>query len=410
MDLTIPAQSTPVPLSNKNRLILGGDLLLFATLAMAVTQVAGARWQMPFLVVVGASIGFVLFRATFGFAGAFRKLIDERDGRGLAAHAIMLAVTSVLFFPLLALGQIGDVKLNGAPTPIGVGFLVGAVLFGAGMQIGGGCASGTLFTLGGGEAKLAMTLAFFVVGSTFGAAHMGFWWSLPTAAPYTLQQPFGTPVGLAFQLALLLGVWLFARRLGPHEAAVPSSVEERVPFLRRLLLGPWSLVWGGVALAILNAVVLVLSGKPWGETSAFALWGSKIVTLFGVDAHAWTYWQRPGFSKHLDQSILLDTTSVMDFSILLGAAIAASSAHAFRARWGGSRRAWVGAAVGGFSMGYGARLSNGCNIGAYFSAIASGSVSGWAWMAFAIAGSSLGIRLRPLFDLSVARRDDGPTC
>jgi len=322
----------------------------------------------------------------------------------------MLAVTSVLFFPLLALGHIGDVKLNGAPTPVGVGFLVGAVLFGAGMQIGGGCASGTLFTLGGGETKLAMTLAFFVVGSTFGAAHMGFWWSLPTAAPYTLQQPFGTPAGLAIQLALLLGVWLFARRLSPRVPAAPRAAEEPVPFSGRLLLGPWSLAWGGVALAVLNAVVLVLSGKPWGETSAFALWGSKVVTLFGLDAHAWTYWQRPGFGKHLDQSILLDMTSVMDFAILLGAAIAASSARAFRARWGGSRRAWIGAAVGGFAMGYGARLSNGCNIGAYFSAISAGSVSGWVWMAFAILGSSLGIRLRPLFDLSVARRDDGPTC
>lgn len=408
MDSTLSAR--PAPLAENNRLVLGSAVLLLATLALAVTQVDEARWQMPYLVVVGGAIGFVLFRATFGFAGAFRKLLDERDGRGLAAHAIMLAVTSLLFFPLLALGQIGSVKLNGAATPIGVGFVAGAVLFGAGMQIGGGCASGTLFTLGGGEAKLAMTLAFFVVGSTFGAAHMGFWWSLPTAAAYTMQQPFGTPAGLALQLALLLGVWLVARRLVPRHAATSKSTEAPISLRRRLREGPWSLVAGGVALAVLNAVVLVLSGKPWGETSAFALWGSKLVTRFGVDAHSWTYWQRPGFGKHLEQSVLLDMTSVMDFSILLGAAIAASSAGAFRARWGGSRRAWLGAAAGGFVMGYGARLSNGCNIGAYFSAIGSGSVSGWVWMAFALLGSALGIRLRPLFGLSGARRDEGPTC
>ena len=73
-------------------------------------------------------------------------------------------------------------KLSGAATPIGVGFALGAVLFGIGMQIGGGCASGTLFSLGVGNGKLIATLLFFVVGSTFGAAHMGFWWSLPTGS------------------------------------------------------------------------------------------------------------------------------------------------------------------------------------------------------------------------------------
>ena len=45
-------------------------------------------------------------------------------------------------------------------------------------------------------------------------------------------------------------------------------------------------------------------------------------------------------------------------------------------------------------MGYGARLADGCNIGAYFSAIASGSFSGYVWAAAALLGSALGIRLR----------------
>ena len=50
-------------------------------------------------------------------------------------------------------------------------------------------------------------------------------------------------------------------------------------------------------------------------------------------------------------------------------------------------------------MGYGARLSDGCNIGAYFSALASGSLSGWVWVAAAFLGSAIGLRLRPIFRL-----------
>jgi hypothetical protein len=50
-------------------------------------------------------------------------------------------------------------------------------------------------------------------------------------------------------------------------------------------------------------------------------------------------------------------------------------------------------------MGYGARLSFGCNIGALFSGIASGSLHGWVWFAAAFAGSFVGIALRPIFGL-----------
>ncbi|MNP87181.1 putative inner membrane protein [compost metagenome] len=48
-------------------------------------------------------------------------------------------------------------------------------------------------------------------------------------------------------------------------------------------------------------------------------------------------------------------------------------------------------------MGYGSRLAYGCNIGAYFSGIASGSVHGWLWLVAAYAGNLIGVRLRPWF-------------
>lgn len=51
-------------------------------------------------------------------------------------------------------------------------------------------------------------------------------------------------------------------------------------------------------------------------------------------------------------------------------------------------------------MGYGARLSNGCKIGAYLSALASGSLSGWVWVGAAFVGSVIGLRLRPAFGLA----------
>ena len=282
---------------------------------------------------MGCGIGAVLLRTTFGFAGAFRAAVERGDGSGFQAHAVMLAVATALMFPLLAAGTVFGVPMVGGATPVGIGFAVGALLFGAGMQVGGGCASGTLFALGGGNVKLVGTLAGFVAGSALGAAHMGFWWSLPSLPAATAQGLVGYGPAFVLQIAALGALFLVARRSGP---------------LRR---GHRALVWGGVMLAVLNAAVLLLSGKPWGETSAFALWGSKAAIALGFDAHQWAYWLRPGFNKQLDHTVLLDTTSVMDGAILIGAALAAAWARVFRPSLGGGAGPWAGALLGGIANG-----------------------------------------------------------
>jgi uncharacterized membrane protein YedE/YeeE len=41
-------------------------------------------------------------------------------------------------------------------------------------------------------------------------------------------------------------------------------------------------------------------------------------------------------------------------------------------------------------------MALGCNVGAFFSGISSGSLHGWAWFAAAFVGSALGLKLRPL--------------
>lgn len=364
--------------------------LLLVALAIAVWAQPGGQWRLPALVVVGALIGAALLRYGFGFASAFRALVQWGDPAMFQAHALMIGLASALMLPMLAAGSVFGFAMHGEATPVGVGFAVGALLFGAGMQVGGGCASGTLFALGGGNGKLIGTLAGFVVGSALGAWSMGFWWSLPALPPASLQDLTGFGPALAIQLVVLGGLALLARRFA------------KTPVPRSLLIG-------GVALALLNAATMVLNGKPWGETSAFALWGAKLFTQAGIDAHHWAYWMRPGFNTQLDRATSLDVTSMMDAAILLGAIIAACLSGQFRPRLGGGLRPWIGALVGGMAMGFGARLANGCNIGAYFSALAVGNLSGWAWLLLAIAGSWIGVKLRPLCDLD-ARVEQGPSC
>jgi len=90
----------------------------------------------------------------------------------------------------------------------------------------------------------------------------------------------------------------------------------------------------------------------------------------------------------------------MDVGIILGALAAAAAAGRFAPAWRVPMRSLAAAIAGGLMLGYGARIAYGCNIGAYFSGIASGSVHGWVWLPSAFAGNMLGTRLRPLFGLS----------
>jgi uncharacterized protein len=100
---------------------------------------------------------------------------------------------------------------------------------------------------------------------------------------------------------------------------------------------------------------------------------------------------------------LMDVTSVMDFGIILGALMAAILAGRFAPVLKISGRSLAAAVIGGLLLGYGARIAYGCNIGAYFSGIASGSLHGWLWLVAAFAGNIAGTRLRPLFDLNVEK-------
>ena len=117
----------------------------------------------------------------------------------------------------------------------------------------------------------------------------------------------------------------------------------------------------------------------------------------GLDVSSWAFWQMPGNAKALAAPVWEDITSVMDIGIVLGALLAAGLAGRFAPSLKIPTRSLVAAVIGGLLLGYGSRLAYGCNIGAYFSGIASGSLHGWVWLVAAFIGNSVGVRLRPFF-------------
>ena len=370
-------------------------------------------WRQAALFLVGAAAGVVLYHAAFGFTSSWRVFISDRRGAGLRAQMLMLAITCAVFFPLLASGSVFGQAVRGSVSPIGVGVAAGAFIFGLGMQLGGGCASGTLFSVGGGSTRMLLTLFFFIIGSVIGTAHMGWWTAQPAFPATSIVTTMGTWLALGASLVLFGAIaWItvvaekkrHGRLIG---GPLALSEQPRTAGGRRVegrwLTGPWPLVAGAVGLAVVNIATLAIGGRPWGVTSAFALWGAKWFDAMGVDVASWSYWTAPAQAAALTSSVLMDVTSVMDFGIILGALLAAILAGKFAPVWKISGPSLAAAVIGGLLLGYGARIAYGCNIGAYFSGIASGSLHGWLWLVAAFAGNVVGTNLRPMFDLNVEK-------
>jgi uncharacterized protein len=116
------------------------------------------------IVGAGFAIGFVMHRSRLCFARAFREPFVTAEGQMTKAVLLALAIgipVAALLFEKKVIDPYAAI-----PPMFWIGSLAGGVVFGIGMVMGGGCASGSLWRMGEGHVKLWVTLLFFAwVGS-----------------------------------------------------------------------------------------------------------------------------------------------------------------------------------------------------------------------------------------------------
>jgi hypothetical protein len=367
------------------RLLLAlGALVLVAGVALAAGPRAGL------LLAIGLGFGLVLEGLRFGFAGPWRVMIAERDARGLVAQLLAIGLAAAAIFPLLAANPL---ELSPAHAPIGTAMILGAFVFGAAMQVVMGCGSGTLVNAGSGNLIGLVALLGFVAGAFFGTLHTEFWVSLGRLPLASAQSLGGSLGGLGLTLAGLAAV-----------AGV--ALWRAAPGKRR---PPARLIWAAVLLAVLAVLNLVVAGQSWGIVYGLGLWGAKIAQAAGADLSGTAFWAMPGNAERLSASILTDVTSLTDLGLILGAFLVLKGrknpgAPSMSLAW----RGWLGVAIAGVVLGYSSRMALGCNVGAFFSGISTGSLHGWAWFVAAFAGSALGLKLRPFVLIPAARPQGAP--
>lgn len=348
------------------------------------------------LLLLGMGLGLCLYHASFGFTTAWRQLIVKRDATGIHAQLVMLAISVVLFFPVLGSGELFGNAVSGFIRPLGLSVVFGAFIFGVGMQIANGCASGNLYHLGGGQIRAVPVIIGFSGGALWATLDYEWWTSLPQLAPVSLIDMLGVLPAILANLAVFAAIYLLTRSFGNTAEKVESSDSS---FFARLVQGPWPMLWGAIGLAVLNFVTLAMLGRPWAVALAYPVWGAKLAELFSLDLELdfTTYWMQPGRDTALLEPLTADAGSLMNLGVVIGALFAAAIAGRLVLDLKLTLRQLIGGLLGGVMLGYGATIAFGCNIGAFIGGVVSGSLHGWLWILCAFAGSYLGTKLRPLF-------------
>ncbi|MBW3084875.1 hypothetical protein KEM60_01064 [Austwickia sp. TVS 96-490-7B] len=413
----------PPPLHRRHQPVI-------AVVIIAAMLLAGLLAKKPEIFVLsmgtGLILGYILTRSRFGFAGGIKRIYVT--GEGSLSKALLLtfglasAVTAGLHWAAAHRGAVvswtaakGQSVIPGteAVAETNLPLIIGGVIFGVGMIMAGGCASGTLADLGEGAVRVLFSLPFFVLGSIPGHWLRATMTHSPVGAGFRVYLPdvFGYPGAVAVTFLGLLGVWVLVRRYeqfrkreGYYSVEEWDSTERHVPqeptgqpfsffdarTYHNLLVTRWDFRTGGILLAFMFVFILITTGKSWGVTSAFTVWAVAFLNLFGVQ------FTDPAFTSinaSVASGLINHPGSVRDIGIIFGSACALLLAGRFRFDRDFTARDAVAYSVGGLCMGFGARLAGGCNIGALFSGVSNLSLSGWTFAIALFGGGLLALKI-----------------
>jgi uncharacterized membrane protein YedE/YeeE len=388
----------------------GLALFVFVLLAaVPAYQLAVQRPGLAIMWIFGLAFGVILQRSRFCFASAFRDLYLLQDGRMMKGIIIGMVVAT-LGFSLVMGKLVPDLAAGSYPAragvyPLGYQTLVAGILFGLGMVVAGGCATGTLYRIGEGYITSFITLLGMLGGMYLLAQTWSWWWSavISVGPKIWLPHSLGWGGAMIVVLGVLLGCYLlvqwFEARSGlsdlgssaPPAPAVAASPLER---LWRPVFGlAWPTALAGLLLGVLN-VFEYLYQQPWGVTTEMSLWAGWIARGLGLPAEGLLYYGgRPAGYELLRHPAWQSGGTFLDVGIISGSFLAALLANEFKFRAPRTPVRYAQALVGGLLMGYGARLGQGCNIGSFFSAIPALGVNGWLFALGLAVGSYAGVKV-----------------
>ena len=365
-----------------------------------------ANWRCGFLFLISGLIGFVFKYNSFGFTCSFRSMLSNGDFLQMRDVIAVLTVSTILINVFQINDWVGNPLFYPEKTdfrtsnyPVGLSLVLGALFFGMGMQLGSGCATGTLVGMGEGSLKSWIVIWFFIMGATIGATNPFYrWWSkLPKTDVITIDWGFIFLILMVICALAYLGDFIRVRVNSKDKnefhntmlnnellMAVDADSEAEIepPKLRFVFFDVKNFVFDCI-IGVLVALFFLCDGQTIGVMGVFPLIGGQFLKWCGCDVDNWDYYK----NSPIPSNIMKNDMFLSDVFIILGAFLAAAITNKF-----GQLKPWpeyIEGIFGGLLMGLGGRMSGGCNIGSMLSGINSCSIHGFLWMFSAILGSGV---------------------
>lgn len=320
--------------------------------------------------VVGGLLGAVMQRGRFCVTGMLRDVFLQKQGRGLVALFIVIAVHGIGLAALTSLGVIAPEYRSFHLVAV----TVGGFIFGLAIILAGGCASGTWYRSAEGLVGSWFALIFYALSSSAMKGGMldGFntWMKQWDTGATTLPETFGVSAWW-FAIPLALGTGWAAYHYLAKDAARPK-VTLNQPWYKKAL-HPYT---AGLLVGLLGVIA-------WPLSAATGRNGGLSITT--PSAHAVDYIVT-GDPESLDWG------AIMVIGLFIGAFIAAKASGEFRVRVPDAVTS-VRAIVGGIGMGVGASLAGGCTVGNGMVQTGLFSYQGWVALAFIALGVFVGAKL-----------------
>ena len=396
-------------------------LVLFLGKAFLATDALFIR------LMIGIALGYSLSRAYTGFAGSVNRAYNTGSTKLMRSMMLMFFITAVVTSSLVLLN--GPENYNLWINPINLGLVLGAASFGFGMSLSSCCASGVLTDLVSGLPRAFITLVFFGLGVFLG-------YPIQRTNPIVARSIATTAVGstkgggvyipdlfgggvqgtflalaLVGLLALIVSVIAYnyerKRKLnGTFTGVLTEKIAERPTSYdtkdhkffskenyERLVVKPWTLTQGSIALVFIFVVMMGVFNTGWGASTPYGIWFGKVLMLFGISAEQLAAFTKMNVSTFATP-FFENQITVQNVGIVIGTLFYLLSAGVLKKMFFSEMNISVKHALvfalGGISMGFGTRLANGCNVGALYTPIANLSLSGWVFLVFMVVGGIVG--------------------
>jgi uncharacterized protein len=314
---------------------------------------------------VGVLFGFALQRGRFCMNSAFRDIILGRDFTLFKALAVAILV-SMLGFSIMAMA--GLITL--APKPFMWGAnIVGGLLFGVGMVLAGGCASGITYRTGEGMMGAVMAvLGFGLAGMMTATGVLKFIVTplqntkIMTAdnKPLTLANMVGMDLKIVMLALAILIIVIWAVLAMRNKSAEKSFGEKAKSFGEAVFKKGWNWLPTGIVVGLIGILAFPLSAAA-GRNYPLGITGGWINIFQSL-----IKWQAVVEEKVKATALNWEGAEVL--GIVLGALVASWIAGEFAIR-APEPKLLLQTLAGGLLMGFGAVISSGCNIGHILSGV-----------------------------------------